>query len=174
MLYYHLTRRRLDKILAGEPFAGAAVGRVEDLGPLILDQIKAWLQHANVVVKPVIDLAGIPPVDHYEVPDRISEAIGLIRPPTPSLRHLASRHQDNEHTIPYLPMDRGGPPGQTDPSKMSLMTRRHHRIKTFAGWTVTQLRPGAWLYRSPHGYYYLVDQHGTTPLGKLGSTTAHG
>ena len=39
----------MDKVLAGEPFAGAAVGRVEDLGPLILDQITAWLQHANVI-----------------------------------------------------------------------------------------------------------------------------
>ena len=50
---------------------------------------------------------------------------------------------------------------------MSKMTRTHHRIKTYAGWTATQLRPGAWLYRSPHRYYFLVDQHGTTPLGKL-------
>ena len=40
VLYYHLTREALDQILAGEPFAGAAVGRVEDLGPLILDQIQ--------------------------------------------------------------------------------------------------------------------------------------
>jgi hypothetical protein len=54
---------------------------------------------------------------------------------------------------------------------MSLMTRRHHRIKTHGGWTVTQPRPGAWLHRSPHGYHYLVDQHGTTPLGKLGDGT---
>ena len=158
----------MDKILAGEPFAGAAVGRVEDLGPLILDQIKTWLQHANVILKPVIDLADIPPVDHYETPDRISEAIGLIRSPD-SWVHATSTspHQDNEHTQPYLPMNRGGPPGQTDPLKMSKMTRFHHRLKTHGGWTVQQLRPGAWLYRSPHRYYFLVDQHGTTPLGRL-------
>ena len=98
----------------------------------------------------------------------MSEAIGLIRS-ADSFPYgtCASRHQDNEHTIPYVPMDRGGPPGQTDPLKMSKMTRRHHRVKTHGGWTVKQLRPGAWLYRSPHGYHFLVDQHGTTPLGKL-------
>ncbi len=30
-------------------------------------------------VKPVIDLAGVQPVDHYETPPKTSEAIRLIR-----------------------------------------------------------------------------------------------
>ena len=50
---------------------------------------------------------------------------------------------------------------------MGKLTRRHHRWKTFAGWTVTQPRPGARLYRSPHHYGFLVDEHGTTALGRL-------
>jgi hypothetical protein len=50
---------------------------------------------------------------------------------------------------------------------MSKLTRSHHRIKTFGGWTMRQLRPSAWLTRSPHGYHYLVDQLGTTALGRL-------
>jgi hypothetical protein len=70
-------------------------------------------------------------------------------------------------TIAYMPIDQGGPPGQTDPLTMAKLTRRHHRLKTHGGWTVHQLRPGAWRWRSPHGYHFLVDQHGTTPLGKL-------
>jgi hypothetical protein len=121
-----------------------------------------------VVLRPVINLAGVQPVDHYETPPRIAEAIRLIRAADSwPFATCLSRHQDCEHTTPYVPMNRGGPPGQTDPLKMSLMTRSHHRLKTFAGWTVKQLRPGTWLYRSPHQYYFLVDQHGTTPLGKL-------
>ena len=98
----------------------------------------------------------------------MSEAIGLARS-ADSFPYgtCTSRRQDNEHTIPYLPIDDGGPPGQTDPQKMSKMTRFRHRVKTYGGWTVRQLRPGAWLYRSPHQYHYLVDQHGTTALGKL-------
>ena len=142
--------------------------RVEDIGPVIADQVRQWLQHSQVTVKPVIDLAGIPPVDRYEVSPAISEAIGLINPvdSTP-YGTCTSRHQDNDHTISYLPMNRGGPPGQTHPALMAKMTRRSHRLKTFAGWTITQLRPGARLFRSPHHYYFLVDQHGTTPLGKL-------
>ncbi|MEJ7629316.1 MAG: hypothetical protein WKF54_06960, partial [Nocardioidaceae bacterium] len=43
----------------------------------------------------------------------------------------------------------------------------HHRVKTHAGWTVTQPRTGTWLWRTPHGQHYLVDHNGTTPLGKL-------
>ena len=30
-----------------------------DLGPVIADQVTGWLQHANVVVKPVLDLAAV-------------------------------------------------------------------------------------------------------------------
>ncbi len=155
-------------MLAGQPYAGAGVVRVEDIGPVILDQVQQWLGHANVVVKPVIDLAGIQPVDHYETPPKTSEAIRLIR----TVDYFpygtsTSRTQDCEHTDPFVPMNRGGPPGQTDPLKMGLMTRGHHRLKTHGGWTVKQLRPGAWLFRSPHRYYFLVDQHGTTALGML-------
>ena len=51
--------------------------RPEDIGPVILEQVKQWLQHANVVLKPVINLPGLPPVDHYETPPAMSEAIGL-------------------------------------------------------------------------------------------------
>ncbi len=50
---------------------------------------------------------------------------------------------------------------------MAKMSRHTHRVKTFAGWTTIQVRPGARLIISPHRYLFLVDQHGTTPLGKL-------
>ncbi len=168
VLYFHLSKETMDAILAGRPFAGAAVGRVDDIGPLVLDQVRQWLQHSNVVVKPVIDLPGMQPVDHYETPPAISEAIRLIRQ-ADSFPHgsCLSAQQDNEHTVPFMPVDQGGPPGQTDPRRMSRMTRIHHRIKTHAGWTVKQLRPGSWLYRSPHRYYFVVDHQGTTPLGRL-------
>ncbi len=111
VVYYHLTRETLDAILAEQEFAGAGVVRVEDIGPVIADQVQQWLQHANVTVKPVIDLAGIQPVDHYETTPTMSEAIGLINE-TDSwpYSNCQTRHQDNDHTQPYLPMDEGGPP----------------------------------------------------------------
>ncbi len=114
VLYYHLTRETLEAMLAGQPYAGAGVVRVEDIGPVILDQVKEWLGHANVVLKPVIDLAGIQPVDHYETPPKTSEAIRLIR----TVDYFpygtsTSRHQDCEHTERFVPMNRGGRRPQT-------------------------------------------------------------
>ena len=67
VLYYHLSKETLDAILAGKQYAGAGVVRVEDIGPIIADQVCQWLAHTNVVVKPVIDLSAIPPVDHYDI-----------------------------------------------------------------------------------------------------------
>jgi hypothetical protein len=41
----------------------------------------------------------------------------------------------------------------------------HHRIKTHApGWAVQQPFPGIYLWRDPHGAFYLVDHTGTRRL----------
>jgi len=41
------------------------------------------------------------------------------------------------------------------------MTRHHHRLKTHAGWHLTQLTVGTYLWRSPHQHYWIVDPTGT-------------
>jgi hypothetical protein len=47
------------------------------------------------------------------------------------------------------------------------MIRYGHRIKTHGrGWRHRQPAPGLYLWRTPHGYWYRVDRHGTRPLGK--------
>jgi hypothetical protein len=38
-------------------------------------------------------------------------------------------------------------------------------VKTFGGWQVRQPEPGSWIWRSPHGWIYLVNASGTHPLG---------
>ncbi len=62
-LYVHLTDQAL--------VSGQGVARVEQVGPVTVDRVKTWLGHANVTVKPVIDLNDQVPVDAYEIPDRI-------------------------------------------------------------------------------------------------------
>ena len=49
------------------------------------------------------------------------------------------------------------------------MTTRHHRIKTHGRWQVQQPFPGIYVWRDPHGAYYLVDHTGTRrlPDGRL-------
>ena len=94
--------------------SGAGVGRVEGLGPVIVDTIKDWVGRADVTVKPVLDLAGRASVDADEVPDQMSETVVLRNPccPFPWCDNL-SRNKDNDHIKPYVPPDDGGPPGQT-------------------------------------------------------------
>ncbi len=144
---------------------GEGVARVEGIGPVTLDQAKQWLGNCTITLKPVIDVAGIAPVDAYEIPDRMREAVHLITP-TDVFPYASntSRRMDLDHTIPYLDPDDGGPPGQTGIGKLGPMTRRHHRIRTHSRWQVKQPFPGIYLWRSPHGRYWLVDHTGTRRL----------
>jgi hypothetical protein len=61
-----------------------------------------------------------------------------------------------DHTIPY---EQGGVSGV---GNYGPMTTLHHRIKTHAaGWKVKQPFPGIYVWRDPHGAFYLVDHTGT-------------
>ncbi|MCW2856821.1 MAG: endonuclease, partial [Marmoricola sp.] len=44
------------------------------------------------------------------------------------------------------------------------LCQHHHNLKTHTTWTYTQLEPGMFLWRSPHGYTYLRDRIGTSDL----------
>ncbi len=149
------------------------VARWEDEGPITAQYVRDILgPAANFVIRPVIDLAGVAPVDGYEVPDRHREAVHLRSPadvfPWAS---STSRRQQVDHTKAYVPPDHGGPPGQTALHNLGPLTQFHHRIKTFGGWQVKQPFWGIFLWRDPHGRLYLVDHTGTRRLGKSESAT---
>lgn len=142
------------------------VARVEGTGPVTLAQVKEWLAHEQVTVKPVIDPAGIAPVDGYEVPDRLAEALVLQQPiEVFPFGTLNSRRADRDHTVPYVPMEAGGPAGQTQVANLGPLGRGHHRAKTFGAWTLRQPLPGMYLWKTPTGHWYQVDNQGTVPLG---------
>jgi hypothetical protein len=145
---------------------GRGVARIEGVGPVTVEQVRSWLSDADVTVKPVIDVAGMAPVDSYEIPDRLREAVHILSPrdtfPFSSSRR---RSGDLDHTIPYVPPDDGGPPGQTAIGNLAPMTRFHHRVKTHSGWQVRQPFPGVFIWRSPHSRHFLVDHTGTRSLG---------
>ncbi len=155
-MYVHLTDQAL--------VTGTGVARVEQVGPVTLDRVHSWLGHANVVVKPVIDLNQQIPVDAYEIPDRIRDAVHL-RTPVDCFPYATStrRTGDLDHTTPYVSPDNGGPPGQTAVDNLGPLTRTHHRIKTHGRWQVAQPFTGIFVWRSPHGRYHLVDHTGTHP-----------
>ena len=62
-----------------------------------------------------------------------------------------------DHITPFVPMDEGGPPGQTTPANLAPLCRTHHRMKTHAAWTYKRLDHGAYTWTAPTGHQYDVD-----------------
>jgi hypothetical protein len=75
-----------------------------------------------------------------------------------------ARASDLDHIEPYVPMDEGGPPGQTNPQNLAPLCRRHHRTKTFTAWHYERQRDDTYAWTSPHARAYLVTADGTLPV----------
>jgi len=136
------------------------IARLEGHGPVT----EAWITRvlgptARFKITPVLDLAGQAPVDAYEIPDRHRQAVHLITPAdTFPYSSSLSRQKQVDHTIPY---DEGG---ASAVGNYGPMTTSHHRIKTHGDWQVQQPFPGIYVWRDPHGGFYLVDHTGTRRL----------
>ncbi len=76
--------------------------------------------------------------------------------------NVDARRCDLDHIEPYLPIDQGGPPGQTSPANLACLCRRHHRLKTFTGWDYQRAGSGLYTWTNPHGLIYA-----SRPTGKL-------
>lgn len=136
-----------------------AVARAERLGPLLHEQVVGYLRHANVVVRPVIDLAGSTSVNGYEHPEAVKQRTRL-RTVGDVFPHAAGIdiRLDHDHVVPYDP---GGPPGQTGDHNDAPLSRHAHRAKTHLRYDVAQLGPGSYLWSTPHGLNRLVNHRGT-------------
>jgi hypothetical protein len=154
VLYVHLH----EAALHGVP----GVARVQGLGPVALAQLRDLLGHAHVTVRPVKDLADRVRLSCYEHPTDLKERVRLItggdRFPYSGSEGLGA---DFDHPQPFQPH---GPPGQTGTHNSAPLGRRHHRWKTHAGYTSRQCGDGRYVWRTPHGRYFLVDHRGTRPL----------
>lgn len=139
-------------------------GRV---GVVTVQQVADLLGHCRVTVRPVLDLRDQLPVEAYEVPSEMREALKLARPSSVFPFSHTEAEPDLDHTIAYVSPARGGPPGQTWIGNLGPMTRFGHRVKTHGrGWRHHQLLPGVYVWRTPHGYRVRVDQHGTHLIGQ--------
>jgi hypothetical protein len=145
----------------------AGLARVEGVGPVLVQSLMELLGHADVTLRPVLDLADRPRVDAYEHPDRLKDHVwaqcgGDVFPFTP--RTATRDRVDFDHPTPFVPMDRGGDPGQTGAHNSGPLRRTHHRWKTHGGYRCRQAGPGRHLWQTPHGLCYLVDRTGTHAL----------
>ncbi len=161
-VYVHLSQESFTRDAAG-------VARFEDgIGPTTIEAAVKLIGHRRVTITPVIDLAGQAPVDGYEAPARLREAVRLARPASvfPYSGHTG-RRLDLDHTTPYRPRAAGGPPGQTRIENLGPLGRYEHRVKTHArGWMLRQPEPGVYEWRTRHGHWFRVDHTGTHRLGK--------
>jgi 5-methylcytosine-specific restriction endonuclease McrA len=136
--------------------------RLENGGNHLLsaEQIKLWCRTAaKITVRPVIDLAQTMTTGSYQPTDTLREqVIARDRTCTHPYCNRRARAADLDHIEPYDP---DGPSDQTSSANLAPLCRYHHRLKTFSSWTYTQLEPGVFLWRSPHGYQFLRDQTGT-------------
>jgi hypothetical protein len=156
-LYIHCSRQAFE--------SGQGAARVEGVGPITLGQVQSLLAGSRVTAVQVLDLADQQPVDGYEFTGRMRDAVFNISPRDVfPFATSTSRRRDIDHPIPYLPPDRGGPPGQTRLDNAAPMRRFHHRLKTFGGWRLRQPEPGTYVWRSPHGHYWLTTYTGTHRL----------
>lgn len=118
-----------------------SAGGVERLGTATLELLRDWMQRfSGVSVRPVLDLGRTSAVDAHDPPGWMRELVvlrdgGCVFPGCT----VDARSCDLDHLAPYTPMDEGGPSGQTSPANLACLCRRHHRLKTFAGWAYRRL-----------------------------------
>ena len=166
-LYLHLSHEDLVNGAGG-------VVRWEGEGPVTHDFVHQHLRPLHdYVLRPVLDPAGLAPVDAYEVPDRHRRAVHL-RTPAETFPYSSntSRGVDLDHTLGYQPAPAGRAERHwsTRMGNLGPLARFGHRVKTHGHWTLRQPFEGIYLWRDPHGQIYLVDHTGTHKITHPGST----
>ena len=162
MLYAHASLT--DLLHLGTSTTASAVGEVERLGPATVEKIRDWLGRSeDVSSDPSSTSTGAPPWTGTTRPRRSasSSSSATATASSPGAPSTPAR-TDLDHIDPYVPMDEGGPPGQTNPHNLACLCRRHHRCKTSGRWRYRRRPDGTYEWHGPHGRSYLV-----TPLGTL-------
>ncbi len=96
-------------------------------------------------------------VDQHDPPEAMRETV-MLRDATcvfPSCSR-DSRSCDLDHITEYLPMEDGGPPGQTNLANLAPLCRTHHRVKTHTAWHYKRLDDGSYEWTAPTGHQYRV------------------
>lgn len=157
-LVLHVTDRDL---LAGSTIDTRGVARSQLLGPMLMGRLRSWLlTAAKVTITPVLDptTPSMPAVDRHDPPARMAAAVRL-RDETCVYPRCGRRSElcDLDHIVDYVPLDQGGPPGQTSPDNLAPLCRRHHRAKTFSAFTYQRLPDGSYRWTLPTGRRVTTD-----------------
>jgi hypothetical protein len=167
VLHFHLAEAALR--------TGQAIVRPENGGPITLHQLMEFLgrSRCQVRIQPVLNPTAIAAVDSYEIPAQLRAAVRALQVADVfPFGTCLSENMDLDHTERYVPMDYGGPPGQTRLGNLGPIARAGHRAVTHGGWQKHQPESGYFVHRSPIGYVYLVTNQGTLALSRTNFSNA--
>ena len=177
VLYFHLSESAIDPgfdpIRDDRLTQSAGLVRPEHGDYQSLGQLKEFLAGTGcrVSVRPVVVPADQEPVDAYEVPQRIREAVQMRHHVDMFPFASTDRALDLDHTQPWRT---DGPAGQTGLHNLAPLSRSSHRMatprprvggRTTGRWHKRQPTPGTMIWRSPHGRVFLTTGTGTIDLG---------
>ena len=155
MLYVHLDTYGTDRLPES--------GRIEGLGPVTAETIRDWLTRPGgpaadgITIKPVLDLSRTDGVPRHDPPEWMREIV-ILRDPTCAFPgcNVPSRRADLDHIDGFRqaqpadgPPDR--PPDETTAACLAPLCRRHHRLKTFTGWSYHRAEDGTYIWRDRYG-----------------------
>jgi len=148
------------------------VVRCETLDRAVLDQLaRDWCGRTDthLTVQPVIDLRDHESTEAYEIRGRLAERTHLLLPTCvfPWCTRPA-RECDHDHRVPF-DVD-----GASCDCNIAPLCRRHHRLKTSAGWRYTRVETGVFLWSEPHGQQFLRDRTGTRDVTPADRPVAQG
>ena len=181
-LFVHLTPDDLTPDdLTADAGSGTGAVSIEKLGAATTKLLQVWLSRfaaagGKITLRPVLDLTDLTdpdttatrPVDQHDPPSAMRE-LCLLRDAHcvfPGCRR-DSRGCDLDHIVAYVPMEDGGPPGQTHPLNLAPLCRTHHRIKTFTAWDYKRRDDGTYVWTAPTGHQYDVRPLSRRPPGRL-------
>jgi hypothetical protein len=167
VLHFHLAEAALR--------TGQTIVRPENGDPLTLTQLMEFLSRnrCEVRIQPVLNPTAVAAVDSYEIPAQLRAAVRALQVADVfPFGTCLSQNMDLDHTERYLPVDYGGPPGQTRLGNLGPIARLGHRAVTHGGWAKHQPESGYFVHRSPIGYVYLVTNQGTLALGRTSFSNA--
>jgi hypothetical protein len=146
--------------LRAEELVRGAGGEIDGIGPITAEHLTELLTACagRVVVRPVVDLAEPMACAAYQPSPEIAWRVKM-RDRTeifPYSERSAFHRMDLDHTIAH-----GQAGGVTCTSNLGPLSRRVHRAKTHAGFTVTQQEPGVFHWVTPLGRQYWTNCHGT-------------
>ncbi len=135
-------------------------GEIERLGAATRGLLAAWLGRrdlAGITVRPVLDLHAPDTLDRHHPPAWMRQAALLVDATCvfPGCTR-DSRGCDLDHIEAYVPLEDGGPPGQTRLANLAPLCRTHHRLKTHGRWSYQRLTENHYLWTTPTGDHLTV------------------